>query len=72
MSLVSFAGHDHSERQFKIWSHGLRAKTAPKPTILCRMQAMFRSGMDTCEIAEAFNLEEHEVYNRLARARERA
>jgi DNA-directed RNA polymerase specialized sigma24 family protein len=59
--LVSFAGSDRSERQL-----------AAKPTVLSRMQVMFRAGADTADIAEAFNLTEANVYNRLARARERA
>lgn len=55
--LVSFAGCDRSVRHFV------------PPTMLARMQAMFRAGADTADIAEALNLSEADVYNRLAKAR---
>jgi hypothetical protein len=61
MSFVSSA-----DRQLDRWSRD--ARRHPKPTLL-KMQTMFREGMDTCDIADAFNMDEAEVYNRLAKAR---
>lgn len=62
MSLVSYAGRDPSERH-----HAKR-----KPRLMDQMKALFRSGLDTAQIAERVGLKEAQVYNRLARARERA
>lgn len=61
MSLVSYAGRDPAERRHY---HAKR-----KPRLMDQMKALFRSGLDTAQIAARVGLTEAQVYNRLARAR---
>lgn len=55
MSLVSYAGGRHPAKR--------------KPRLMDVMKALFRSGLDTAQIAARVGLTEAQVYNRLARAR---
>ena len=77
MSLVPYAGLDPyewhacnpSSRPAPQPRKQRPAMPARKPALLPQMQALFRNGHDTYEIAQRFGLTEAQVYNRLAKAR---
>lgn len=81
MALVNFAGFDPTEVPLKRHAHGPiryqlertgKPRVVRQPSALYQMQALFRAGNDTAEIAKRLKLSEAKVYNRLAKAKERA